>query len=432
MSKLDNPSNKPPSPELAGIPDPRAIDLSGKRLLICEEGLVDYNGHYYGWIKAIREINQRAGAEVIIAANEKLNPEIRDELNAHAIFSRNNWSDIYNGRGRFGRISGIVEHNWITYREVSKLLKEIGPVDCVLLPAVRNYHLAAWRQLCRKHMGTRIGRLVMFFLTSQAHYNDDFTDYSFKGSSRLINVLIRSFRKQVESDQVVLCGDSHVTCGEYEKLTRLPFRLFPSPGAALNQTEATNTTAKDADPVFVMLGVSYFEKGIDLLQTAILRHFEQRPKSKAKFIVQWGRETIDLDGNKIEINPRLRNHPNVELIESTLSDIAYQDKFSAASFLVLPYRRHVYFNRISGVAVEAACSGIPMIVTENTWLDWAVNEFGSGVTIKNNDADDLLEKINHCYDHRTELKEQATQRQSVALEYNSSENYLRCQWGTIK
>ncbi len=412
----------------------QTLDLTGKRLLICEEGLIDYNAHFYSWIKAIRKINQNAGAEVVVAANQGIVPAIRDEMDVHPVFSRNNWSDIYNSRGRLGRAFGILEHNWITYREVSRLLKQIGPVDCVLLPAVRNYHLMAWKRLCRKQLNSGFKRLVIFLLNSHAVYNDDFTDYSFKRSSNLMRRLVRSFKPYVESGQVILCGDSKVTCGEYERLTELPFRVFPSPGAALNLEQQStplnqgiNNNAADG-PTFVTLGVSYFDKGIDLLQTAILKHFEDRPDSTARFIVQWSQETIDYDGNRVEIQDALRNHPRVELLESTLSDEEYTAKFSSADFLVLPYRRKVYFNRISGVAVEAACSGIPMIVTENTWLSQALEQFGSGVTVQDSNAGDLLDKINYCGEHHAALKQDATGRQAVALNYNSAENYLQCQW----
>ena len=150
---------------------------------------------------------------------------------------------------------------------------------------------------------------------------------------------------------------------------------------------------------------------------------------RQRFVVQWSKETIDYDGNKVEIKPGLRNHPRVEVLESTLSNEDYRARFESADFIVLPYRRSVYFNRLSGVAVEAACSGIPMIVTENTWLDWAVNEFGSGVTIRNDDASDLAKLIDHCCVNRNKLTQQARKRQSVALRYNSSEKYLQCLWG---
>lgn len=414
--------------------NPKRLDLNGKRLLICEEALLDYNGHFYSWVKAIRAINRNAGVDVIVAAGKNVTPEIRDEMDVYPTFSRNNWSDIYNSRGRAGRALGVIEHNWIVYREAAKLLNKTGPVDCILLPAVRVYHLLAWHWLCKRYMGTRFKRLVLFLLNSHAVYNDDFSAYHFKRSSNLMRRMLRSFRSHVEAGSVVLCGDSHITCGEFERFSGLPFKVFPSPGAALNRTDTAapreSESAKAADgPVFAMLGVSYFDKGIDLLQQAILKYFENQPESKARFVLQWSKAAIDYDGNLIEINSRLREMPQVEFIERTLSDSEYRSYFQQADFIVLPYRRAVYFNRISGVAVEAACSGIPMIVTENTWLDWAVREFGAGVTVKDRDADDLLDKIDYCCEHWEELGRRARSKQAVALEYNSAERYLQCQWG---
>lgn len=408
------------------------VNLSGKRLLICEEGLINYSGHFYSWVKAIRDINQKAGAEVVVATNNKVLPSIREELGAIPAFSRNSWSDVYNGRGWLGRFLGLFEHNWITYHEVDKVIHDHGPFDGVLLPAVRTYHLLAWRQLLRKHGESGISRLVMFFLTSYAIYDSEYKSFKFARSSRIIQWMINLFEKDVDRKRVILAGDSHVTCAEYQRLTQLPFLVFPSPAAGLSRAGDKSSTASgtlDSKGItFVMLGVSYYEKGIDLLQTAILKHFQTNPDSQARFIVQWGIKTVDETGTHISIEGDLRNHPRVELIERMLSDDEYQTYFARADFIVLPYRRSVYFNRISGVAVEAACAGIPMIVTENTWLAWAMQEFGSGVTVCNNDSEDLFKKLQYCCDNKKLLQDAAKASQRVAEEYNSTQSYLRSQW----
>jgi glycosyltransferase involved in cell wall biosynthesis len=104
------------------------------------------------------------------------------------------------------------------------------------------------------------------------------------------------------------------------------------------------------------------------------------------------------------------------------------DYFQKSDFLSLPYRRKAYFNRISGVLIEAACSGIPMMVTENTWLSWAMEEYGAGVTVKDNDSEDLYQKLLYSVDNWRSLANAAEAKRPIALEKNSSENYLHCLW----
>jgi glycosyltransferase involved in cell wall biosynthesis len=407
------------------------LSLKGKRLLICEEGLLDYKGHFYSWIKAIRTIHQQAGVEVLVASHAQVNEKIREEFNAFPVYTHNNWSGIYDHKQAWRRYLSVFIHNFRLWRQTRALLRKTGPVDCILLPAVRIHHLLAWRRLCRQELGIGFKRLVLFQVTSEAIYNESFTSFHFKKTAQLMKWALAGFKNEVAAGQVVLAGDSHITCKEYETLSGVPFRVFPSPGAGLQAASEipSSKSSTTADiPVFVILGVSFFDKGIDLLQDAILKLLRENPDLNARFIIQWANPTIDYNGRPIPIEDELRNAQQVQLIERVLNEDEYRSFLQQADFVVLPYRRKIYFNRISGVAVEAACAGIPMIVTENTWLEWALKEFGAGVTIRDGDADDLADKIRVCIKEKTVLLKYASERKKMALEKNSTERYLKCVW----
>jgi glycosyltransferase involved in cell wall biosynthesis len=410
------------------------VSLKGKRLLICEEALIGYKGHFYSWIKAIRSIHRQAGAEVLVAGSKDIDPSIKEEFGVVPAYSRNSWSGIYDYKQSWRRYLAVFAHNYRLYRETKRLLKSTGPVDCILLPAARIYHLMAWRWLCKKRLGKDFQRVVIFVLTSEAVYNESFTDYSFKRSSGLIKYVLAGFGKEVKAGRVVLAGDSHITCGEYTRLAGVPFRVFPSPAAGLEASggmqplPASVSKSPSTVPSFVILGVSVIDKGIDLLQEAIVKLLKHHPDLPARFIIQWGTPTINYDGMPVPISDTLRQAPQVTLLEQVLGEEEYKQYLQTADFIVLPYRRKVYFNRLSGVAIEAACAGVPMIVTENTWLSWAVEAFGAGVTVKDDDADDLAEKIMYCLSQWQFLKEKAQERKAVALAMNSTQQYLKCVW----
>jgi glycosyltransferase involved in cell wall biosynthesis len=407
------------------------MNLLGKKLLVCEEGLLDYKGHFYSWIKAIRSIHMQAGAEVLVATNKQVIPEIKEEFKAIPTYSHNNWSGVYDSQKIWRRYLSVFKHNLNVWRETRLLLDNIGPIDCVLLPAVRIHHLIAWKQLCREGLGKKFKRVILFLLTSEAVYDESFQKYGFKRSSRLIKFVLKNFKDEVANGTVILAGDSHITCKEYEMLSGIKFRVFPSPGTGLQAAEQVSfqkNVKKQFVVSFVILGVSVIDKGIDVLQEAIIRLIDNNPEIQAKFIIQWSTKTIDYKGNLVHISQKLRLAKQVELIETTLDDEEYKNYFHQADFLVLPYRRKVYFNRISGVAVEAACAGIPMIVTENTWLEWAMNEYGAGVTVKDGDAIDLANKIILCIKEKEKKKIEAFDKRTIALQKNSTENYLKCVW----
>jgi glycosyltransferase involved in cell wall biosynthesis len=119
------------------------------------------------------------------------------------------------------------------------------------------------------------------------------------------------------------------------------------------------------------------------------------------------------------------------LLEQTLDDSSYRKYLETADVMVLPYRRLEYFNKISGVAVEAALAGVPMVVTERTWLSWAMDEYGVGVKVKDGSIEDLKNKLGYAIAHWKELKAEAAARKDHALELNSSERYLQKMWTQI-
>jgi glycosyltransferase involved in cell wall biosynthesis len=407
------------------------MKLDGKRLLICEEALISYTGHFYTWIKSIRKINLAAGAQVEVASNTEVEKPIADEFSAHRTYSKNNWSGVYHYTQAWKRYLGVFKHNKLVYTETKRLLKETEPIDCILLPAARIHHLIAWRFLCSRFLKSKFKRIVIFILTSEAVYNKDHTDFTFKGSANLIRLALKSFKKYVKTGEVLFAGDSHITCAEYERLAGVSFTVFPSPGVALAKSAETAESDEEKFSrglVFVILGLSVFDKGIDLWQEAVLKYLRNHPDGKAKFIIQWGVKTHSYEGKEIPIHDELRNSPKVTLLERSLTDEEYVDYFQKSDFLSLPYRRKAYFNRISGVLIEAACSGIPMMVTENTWLSWAMEEYGAGVTVKDNDSEDLYQKLLYSVDNWRSLAKAAEAKRPIALEKNSSENYLHCLW----
>jgi glycosyltransferase involved in cell wall biosynthesis len=301
-------------------------------------------------------------------------------------------------------------------------------VDVLLFTAVRVHHVIGLRFLCAWGLGRRFKRLCFFLLTSQAEYSEDFHTCHFPQQSKLIASVLRSIDRLGRSGEVIFAGDSHITCREYEKLAGVPMTLFPSPGEKL----CLGSSGESAGgPTFTMLGVSSWDKGIDVFQAAIMQFLERNPASEARFVLQWGVTCEGPGGNLIPISERLRNEQRVTLLERRLSNEEYADLFAAATFIVLPYRRKTYFNRLSGVLVEAACSGKPMIVTEGTWLEWAMHEFGCGLSVPEGDSSKLCEAMYLCCAEVRKLTNEAKVRSSSALSYNSSERYLKLLWNEL-
>ncbi|QXD26122.1 glycosyltransferase [Opitutia bacterium ISCC 51] len=406
------------------------MNLAGKRLLICEEALMHYDGHFHAWVKSIKHINEQAGVKVETAGSKFINETIEKDLSAKRVYSKNSWDNIYHCPQPWKRYLGVIKHNRLIYKETKTFLESIDPADCVLVPAARIHHLIAWRRLCKKFLGKKFKRLVIFIITSEAVYNEDYTQYSFKKSSNLIKHVLRSFKDEIASGEVVFAGDSQITSEEYKTLSNVPFKLFPSPGMALSQALLSSNEPRPGNNelVFSILGLSVYDKGIDAWQEVVIRFLERNSSENVKFVFQWAQPTISYEGERIYPDERLINSDKVTVLREILSEQDYNSYFKNSDFIVLPYRLKTYFNRTSGVMVEAACSGIPVIVTENTWLSWAMKEYGVGLTAKEADVDDLYNKLLYAINHQKQLKKEAEARRPLALECHSTEKYLHCLW----
>jgi glycosyltransferase involved in cell wall biosynthesis len=400
--------------------------LAGKKILICEEGLIDTKGHFYAWIKAIRQMHLEEKAQVFIAGSVHVDPRISEELGVMPVYTVNAKDNTVVAKWpAWRRTINVFVQNWRCFVETRRALRAIGSVDVLMFTAARVQHLLGLRILCALSGARSFQRMVIFVLLSHADYSADFASYKFSRKTLLVRGFLNLFSSLVRSQKVLLAGDSHITCGEYERMTGLPMALFPSPGGGL---QYPRTVAAGPAPVFTVLGVSTWDKGLDIFQDAILRFLKRNPEANARFVLQWGVDCITREGRTIAIDDRLRVDSRVTFLERSLGEVEYKELLGNADFVVLPYRRITYFNRISGVAVEAACSGKPMLVTQGTWLEWALNEFGSGFTFPEGDAEALASLLERCCLERDAMDAEARRRMATALDYNSSKRYLELLW----
>ena len=98
--------------------------------------------------------------------------------------------------------------------------------------------------------------------------------------------------------------------------------------------------------------------------------------------------------------------------------------------MVLPYRRLMYQSRSSAVAVEAACSGIPMIYTADSWLSDFVAEQGAGIAVADGDVAGLARAILAMAADYPTHKAKAVEHSAIARARNSPEAFARVLWGT--
>lgn len=402
--------------------------IAGRRLLVVEEALKTHTGHWYEYVKSVVELNKAADVDTSVVSHVDTDPAIQRELSAHPIFAWTNWDGIYKDPRPWKRYIGIARHNWRVYRTMNRFIKQYGPFDVLFAPTVVIYHVIGWRLLMARHGGRKIGQMVLLFRNNAGSYAAGSRIPVFKRSTAILKWVLRSFIPYLEKSRVRLVTDSKRLAAEYRHLCGIEPEVFSSPRISAPTIAGPRQRVANDLITFSCLGPARFEKGIDIMQEAIRTYLQQHPEGRARFVIQWNEAIVDEFGKPYQPNAELSADPRVVFIRTPMHSEQYNDALAETDCMLLPYRRESYFARISGVALEAATSGIPLIYTQDTWCEDLVREVGAGVGMRNGDAKDLVRcivEIETRYDHFRNIAETRAER---ARERHSGRAFLKQLW----
>jgi glycosyltransferase involved in cell wall biosynthesis len=396
-----------------------------RRLLIVEEALRDYVGHWFEYVRAVAELARGDGAEVTIVGHAQASQALRDNLGVVPVFAKTPWDGVY--RHRIGWLSklGLVRHNALVFRRMRAFLRAHGPFDVTFAPTVVGHHVWAWRLLYLLYP-RRIGRLVLLVRNNAGTYRPGSAEPRFNLAARLFGWGLRGFTADVLAGRVTIATDSARLAEEYRRLTGVAPVVFPSPRVA---APPPRRRRKSGSLRFACLGPARFEKGIDVLQRAIALYLAGPDSAPARFAIQWPGEILDARGAVYPPDPALAASGRVEFLTEPLDSAGYDALLAATDCMVLPYRRDAYFARISGVAVEAVTAGIPVIATADTWTGALVETAGAGLTVPDGDAAALAAAMAEVARDYPRFRAKAAARAQAAAAAHSGTAFLSLLWG---
>ena len=183
--------------------------------------------------------------------------------------------------------------------------------------------------------------------------------------------------------------------------------------------EALGTEASASPIVFGCYGAARWEKGSDIFQEAIKLILKNEVASKKcrvasvedksnpvthcslpattvgrplRFAIQWVEDFRDGEGNLVSIDPWLREHSQVEVIERYFEGDEYERRLAQTDVMVLPYRSP-YRLRVSRVVIEAMLNGMPVIATAGTTLHDQASAHGCVLGCKEGSVEGLAKRI---------------------------------------
>lgn len=397
-------------------------------MLVVEEALKSESGHWFEYVRSVKELNTAAGAETVVVVHRDAQPDVVQALGAHALFAWTNWDGIYAHPQAWRRYLGIVRHNWRVFRLMRRFVARHGPFDIVFAPTVVIHHVFGWRWLMA-WQNKRIGQMVLLFRNNAGSYEPGRREPVFKRSAAVLRMALRSFAPLIARGRARFATDSAKLALEYRLLCGIAPQVFPSPRVSPPPPLAAASRAADAPVTFACLGPARFEKGIDVMQQAIARFLADHPQAQARFVIQWNQPIVDDAGALYRPDPALVADPRVDLITQALSSERYDAEVAATDCMLLPYRRASYYARISGVAVEAVTAGVPLIYTRDTWCEDLVAEMGEGIGVDDGDVAGLAAAIAAMVVGYPAISARARQRALAARESHSGHAFTAALWG---
>ncbi len=401
--------------------------LAGKRLLIAEEALKSVVGHFFEYDRSVRLICAEYRVKTVVAAHANVEPEVRRAIGARPAFARTCWEIGFGEMSMLRRLFEIARHNLLVFRTMRRIVNQDGPFDCVIAPTVTIYHIVGFALLAALTPGRTMPRLVLFFRNSIGVYRRDGTVAIDAVKGRIWRLAMLAVSQPVASGRIVLATDSVRLAREYTQIAGKTPEVFPQPGLIVRGIRPQ--PGSEAPFIFGCLGPARIEKGIDLLVTAIPRFLAARPDANVRFVIQWNCAVMLDDGTQLDPDAVGRSDKRITILDQAMDSASYEAQLAAIDCMVLPYRHAAYAARISGVAVEAATSGQPIITTEDTWSADLVRGSGAGVLVRDCDAGDLVRAMIDVFDNRAAYTANARNRAAVSKQVHSNEAFVQKLWG---
>jgi glycosyltransferase involved in cell wall biosynthesis len=395
------------------------------RLLIVEEALRSAGvGHWYEYIKAIAEGCREEGIDVTVAAHQAVEPLIRETLGARPVLRYSAWDRIYDSPSALKRYVGVFQHNLRLSRDLQTFLARSEPFDYVLAPTNISHHTLGWYWVTLKCAGRNFRRLAMIFVNTPGSRNGQ-GNYHFPRSTAFQRVCLRRLAGFQRGGSLALVAETRRAAEQFKVFCGLEFALFPHV-VNLPPVTAAYPVKNGGELALGSFGFARHEKGSDLLQQAVVHFLRENRGSGPRFIMQWGRDFTGESGERVGKAPELAADPRVEFIDQPLTTAQYMTRLNQVQGVVLPYRCRSYYDRVSRVAIEAACAGLPFIYPRNTWLADLAERCGAGVGFDDGSVQDLTRALREFVQRIGPLRDQARAGSAEARRYFSPKRFKAC------
>ena len=401
------------------------------KFIVIDHSITDLGGHHYGYAAHVLRAAERAGYQPVLATNRKFTNNANAAWPILRVYEFDFWAELPAGRTRrfLRSIANRVLRTWADLRSRllyktrnatnnpprrppgespsklqtlhklarlvadlhrrtlghnrpappgrvtkafgrdTKLLFEevgLGPHDIVFIPTISHRDMLGLLEFFRA--GSREADASWHLL-----FRRNLPEPSLPGDAapdpalNEIRGAFESFRREAGSRRIYFHTDSEELTEQYEQAGTLHFRTLPIP-----HTNAPQQRVPAEGPLRVAyLGDARREKGYHLLPDLVwnLRK-DYLETNKVRFVFQSNPNPREGEAETAIPRAEMDRFPSsmVALYKEPLSMDDYRRLLLSSGIMLLPYNRHDYRARSSGILAESLAAGIPVIVPAGTWL----------------------------------------------------------------
>jgi len=403
--------------------NPAKRNRTAPRVLIVDEMLRDNRGHVGNLVRSLAEHLVARGQMVEVWGNRAAPADLLPApIQLRRMFARTWWDAIFRP-GAGGRMTGVLGQNIRLLAALARGGALLKPPGLAIAASSSIYHLLAWRVWLA--LVPRRCCLVLVLLQQPWLVETDAAGrLRLRGAARIYRRVFRLFRRVVESGRCRLVAETELHAQLLSRLGSVEFVAvrFPRPIEILRLSGQRPVRAPGAPLRFGFVGRSSVDKGFGVFLEAVER---RSAATDIRYVVQWDPDPDSPPEWNARVIALARAKPGlVELVGVDLSPEDYANLIASLDGMVLPYRAADYVGRVSSVAADALCAGVPMVCTAGTGIEEAMRRWGAGVTCRDQDPTSLCAALGRLAGEHAVLSARAREHALLARQAHSCEYFF--------
>lgn len=328
--------------------------------------------------RAFKEEVARYGLESTILAHSAILPEIRQELDALALFRYTPYVKPSPRKIR-GPLADFCRLGLSLRQQLQHVPSALITADAMLVSTLTTANellgLALWLRQTTHRLRPRLA--LNFMIDNISRPLPGTSRWEIRKKSALLYRLAFSLlRRQLPSERLHLSAGGETFARTMSEILRYPVAVFPLPVQHELQSVPRSRPPSGGVPLIVVLGMMRPQKGAELVGP-VVRGILQR-NTRCRFLLQAHPPCWEQVWRE-EIGPA--GAERVLIHRGEMSQEQYQAWLQSADLVLMPYSPAHYLLQTSGVFSEAMAAGKPCVVPGGTWLAAMALRHGGGATI---------------------------------------------------